>query len=76
MKRWKAYAALSTDRCSIPAGAQTEFALSISDYVASLVMPDLLSHSRRSSHRSRVHTVPEPVVEIADQLEDDALVAC
>jgi len=51
--------------------AQTEFSLSMSDYVASLVMPNLLGHLGKIAPKARVHTVPNTVIEIADQLEDN-----
>jgi DNA-binding transcriptional LysR family regulator len=54
-----------------PSRAQTEFSLSMSDYVASLVMPDLLGHFGKVAPKARVHTVPNTILEIADQLEDN-----
>ncbi|WP_246740590.1 LysR family transcriptional regulator [Bradyrhizobium sp. LCT2] len=43
-----------------PARAQTEFSLSMSDYVSSLVMPDLLGHLGKVAPKARVHTSPTP----------------
>ncbi|MBC9882870.1 LysR family transcriptional regulator [Bradyrhizobium sp. INPA01-394B] len=54
-----------------PARAQTEFSLSMSDYVSSLVMPDLLKHLGGIAPKARVHTVPNTVLEIGDQLEEN-----
>lgn len=54
-----------------PARAQTEFSLSMSDYVASLVMPKLLNQLGKVAPKARVHTVPNTILEIADQLEDN-----
>src|SRR6478672_7275062 len=49
-----------------PGRAQTEFSLSMSDYVASLVVPKLVNHLGEIAPKARVHTVPNTVIEIAD----------
>jgi DNA-binding transcriptional LysR family regulator len=54
-----------------PSRAQTEFSLSMSDYVASLVMPHLLNRFGEMAPTARIHTVPNTVLGIADQLEDN-----
>lgn len=54
-----------------PGRAQTEFSLSMSDYVASLVMPNLMNHLGDVAPKARVHTVPNTILDIADQLEDN-----
>jgi DNA-binding transcriptional LysR family regulator len=54
-----------------PRRAQIEFSLSMSDYVGSLVMPRLLSHFSEVAPKVRIHTVPNTVLAIADQLEDN-----
>jgi DNA-binding transcriptional LysR family regulator len=51
--------------------AQTEFSLSMSDYVASLVMPRILNRFAEVSPNARIRTVPNTIVGIADQLEDN-----
>ncbi|GAA0003080.1 hypothetical protein BRDID11002_30810 [Bradyrhizobium diazoefficiens] len=43
----------------------------MSDYVSSLVMPDFLGHLGKVAPKARVHTVPNTILEIADQLEDN-----
>src|SRR3954453_6320875 len=54
-----------------PHRAQTEFSLSMSDYVASLVMPNLLNHFGKVAPKARIHTVPNTVVEIANTRGDN-----
>jgi DNA-binding transcriptional LysR family regulator len=54
-----------------PRRAPIEFSLSMSDYVASLVMPRLLSRFGEVAPNARIHTVPNTVLGIADQLEDN-----
>jgi DNA-binding transcriptional LysR family regulator len=43
----------------------------MSDYVASLVMPNLMNHLGDVAPKARVHTVPNTILDIADQLEDN-----
>lgn len=49
--------------------AQTEFSLSMSDYVAGLVMPRLLAHAGDAAPRLRFHTVPNTILDIPGQLD-------
>jgi DNA-binding transcriptional LysR family regulator len=56
-----------------PHRAQTEFSLSMSDYVASLVMPNLLNHFGKVAPKARIHTVPNTILEIADNRVDCVL---
>lgn len=51
--------------------AQTEFSLSMSDYVASLVMPRLLNRFSEVAPNARIRTAPNTIIGIADQLEDN-----
>jgi DNA-binding transcriptional LysR family regulator len=51
--------------------ARAEFRLSMSDYVAGLVMPRLVDHFSRSAPLARLHTAPNTVIEVTDQLEDN-----
>ncbi|MGL1659519.1 hypothetical protein ACSTH1_23735, partial [Vibrio parahaemolyticus] len=51
--------------------AQIEFSLSMSDYVASLVMPALLNHFAEMAPSARLRTAPNTIIGIADQLEDN-----
>jgi DNA-binding transcriptional LysR family regulator len=50
---------------------QTEFSLSMSDYVASMVMPRLLNRFAEMAPTARIRTVPNTILGIADQLEDN-----
>lgn len=54
-----------------PARASVEFSLSMSDYTAGVVMPRLCNHLAQVAPLARVRTVPNTVLEIADQLEDN-----
>jgi DNA-binding transcriptional LysR family regulator len=51
--------------------ARAEFRLSMSDYVAGLVMPRLVDHFSRAAPLARLHTAPNTVIEVTDQLEDN-----
>lgn len=51
--------------------AQTEFSLSMSDYVAALVMPRLLNRFAEVAPSARIRTVPNTIIGIPDQLEDN-----
>ncbi|WP_050625832.1 LysR substrate-binding domain-containing protein [Bradyrhizobium viridifuturi] len=51
--------------------AQTEFSLSMSDYVASLVTPALLNRFAEMAPTARLRTAPNTIIGIADQLEDN-----
>ncbi|MCA6123534.1 LysR family transcriptional regulator [Bradyrhizobium sp. WSM 1704] len=51
--------------------AQTEFSLSMSDYVAALVMPRLVNQFAEVAPNARIRTVPNTIIGIADQLEDN-----
>ncbi|MDW4701959.1 LysR substrate-binding domain-containing protein, partial [Escherichia coli] len=54
-----------------PRRAQAEFSLSMSDYVASLVMPRLLIRFSEVAPSVRIHTMPNTILEIGDRLEDN-----
>jgi DNA-binding transcriptional LysR family regulator len=51
--------------------AKTEFSLSMSDYVAGLVMPRLITYFTQTAPQARLHTVPNTILEVTDQLEDN-----
>lgn len=54
-----------------PARAKVEFSLSMSDYTAGIVMPPLCGLLARAAPQARVRTLPNNVVDIPDQLEDN-----
>ncbi|WYJ38321.1 LysR family transcriptional regulator [Bradyrhizobium sp. 2S1] len=54
-----------------PRRTQAEFSLSMSDYVASLVMPRLLNRFNDVAPSARIHTMPNTILEIGDRLEDN-----
>jgi len=54
-----------------PRRAPIEFSLSMSDYVTAHIMPRLLKRFGEVAPRARIHTVPNTILGIADQLEDN-----
>lgn len=54
-----------------PQQTEAEFSLSMSDYVCGMVMPRLLPHLEHCAPLARLHTVPNTVLEIPDQLDDN-----
>lgn len=54
-----------------PREANIEFSLSMSDFIAGVVMPRLMAHLSEVAPMVRVHTVPNTVRGIPEQLEDN-----
>ena len=54
-----------------PARATMEFSLSMSDYIAGIVLPPLFGRLEQSAPQARVRAVPNTLLEIPEQLEEN-----